>query len=96
MPTKRTPVHRQARRYIGTDAVEAFRRMRVADTADEWWSAHNDLHAALGGKPWEWPIVEDPDAQCPYDAGTEAAARWKRERNADAMQLWLDLEAALK
>ena len=31
------------------------------------------LHRALGCRPWEWPCIEYPDAECPYPEGCVAA-----------------------
>jgi len=57
-----------------------------------WWSLHSDLCDALGSKPWEWPRVEDPDAQNPYPPGCNAHLTWEPNRRAQAM--WLALATA--
>ena len=82
MATKRTPINRPARRQITPAAVAAFRAMQAATTAEAYWDAHSVLHRELGLKPWHWPAIEHPDDQCPYPAGSTAAAEWQRRRDA--------------
>src|SRR5690242_6134429 len=47
------------------------------DACEDWWRAHNVLWRALALAPWEWPAVQDPEATCPYPAGSFAASRWR-------------------
>ena len=85
MTTKRTPLRRDMRRRITPEAIAAVRRIEIAQNSDEWWAAHNALHEALGLKPWEWPAIEHPEAQCPYPAGSFAAKQWKRDERGVAL-----------
>ena len=55
--------------------------MEAATTDDAWAAAHSDLHRALRLRPWQWPAVEYPDAECPYPAGCAAAKNWQRRRD---------------
>jgi len=57
-----------------------------------WWQLHNELHDELGGKPWEWPAIEDPETQNPYPAKYPAHWSWQADREAQAR--WLLLAAA--
>lgn len=47
---------------------------------EEWWAAHRELHRALNGKPWEFPIGCRPGS-AEFDA-------------TEANKMWLELEAA--
>jgi hypothetical protein len=87
MPTKRTPINRQARQRITPVAVEAFRKMKAArercvcddeecEACDEWWTLHQTLHRELSAKPWEFPCIVSPDEPCVFPAGTAGAAYW--------------------
>jgi hypothetical protein len=51
---------------------------------DDWWTHHNALHDELEAKPWEWPCIEYPDAECPYPADSDAAKYWEKEPSWDA------------
>lgn len=82
MGTKRTPFNRAMRRRISPRALDLFRSLKRASAGDEWWAIHNDLHDELGCKPWQWPCVENPDAERNYEPA------------ADALALWAELEAA--
>src|SRR5262249_33621980 len=57
-----------------------------------WWQLHNELHDELGGKPWEWPAIQDPEAQNPYPAKYPAHWSWQPDREAQAR--WRLLAAA--
>ena len=59
-----------------------------------WRSLHSRLAQLLPGvRPWHWPVVEEPQAQCPYPEGSHAAARWRPNEQGQAR--WLELEVAL-
>jgi hypothetical protein len=53
-------------------------------TCDQWWEHHAILHRELRLRPWQFPAVEHPDAQCPYPAGSYAAGRWRPDEEAQA------------
>jgi hypothetical protein len=53
---------------------------------------HSKLVDALGLKPWQG--VEDPDATCAYQPGSQAALTYESNRNAEAEALWRALAAA--
>jgi len=95
MTTRRTPINRPVRMKITAEAVEAFRKMEVATTGDEWWAAHNELHDAMQLSPRQWPAFEYPDAECPYPAGSEAARHWQSNRDRrPAFELYEELKKA--
>jgi len=75
MPIKRRQ-SKARNQKITDEAIELFRRVRDADTSDQWWDAHSALHRALQSKPWEWPCVEDPTAERNYESRPEAVALW--------------------
>ena len=54
------------------------------------------LHDELNPKPWEWPVFEYPDADCPFPPGCEGARRWHedRARRPEAFELYRELVAA--
>jgi hypothetical protein len=62
---------------------------------ERWWSLHSRLAQLLPGiRPWHWPVIQSPRAQCPYPEGSYAAAQWRPNEAAQAR--WRELEAALK
>ena len=62
---------------------------------ERWWDLHSRLAQILPGiRPWHWPVIESPRAQCPYPDGSCAAAQWRPNEAAQAR--WRELEAALK
>ena len=81
MTTRRTPIRRPRRFPITPEAIAAFRRMEAAATDDEWAAADSVLHRALGAKPWQWPVIEYPDVECPYPAGCHQAELWQQRRD---------------
>jgi hypothetical protein len=51
-----------------------------------WWELHARLHEELRCRPWEWPCIQSPEAECPYPPGSPAAlSRRPTER---AQQMW--------
>jgi len=39
------------------------------------WSLHSRLAQLMPGiRPWNWPVIQSPRAQCPYPEGSNAAA----------------------
>jgi hypothetical protein len=94
MPTKRTPINRATKTRLSPIALDAFRRMQTAPTDDEWWSHHSILVRELRLKPWQWPAVEHPDAQCPYPVGSYAAQHW--QPNLKAQARYRELERAAR
>jgi hypothetical protein len=62
---------------------------------ERWWDLHSRLAQILPGiRPWHWPVIESPRAQCPYPDGSYAAAQWRPNEAAQAR--WRELEVALK
>jgi hypothetical protein len=98
MPTRRTPRRWEAKRVITPAAIEAFERLRAARNKEEWWEAHSALHDELRGRPWEWPIVENPREPCPYPPGSYAARHWQEQHRANPapIELWRELQRAAK
>jgi hypothetical protein len=59
-----------------------------------WWNLHSRLAQLLPGiRPWHWPVIQSPHAECPYPEGSQAAAAWKP--NEEAQARWRVLDAAL-
>jgi hypothetical protein len=53
---------------------------------ERWWSLHSRLAQLLPGiRPWHWPIIQNPRAQCPYPEGSYAAAQWRPNEAAQAL-----------
>ena len=77
MATKRTPIKRALQTRITAEAIDAFKAWRAVgeclnpddegydcgecDVCEQWWSAHNAVHSALGLRPWVWPFSEEHD-----------------------------------
>ena len=51
-----------------------------------WWELHARLHEELRCRPWEWPCIQSPEAECPYPPGSPAAQSWRP--NERAQQMW--------
>jgi hypothetical protein len=62
-------------------------------SCEEWNALNAALCRPLKLRPWQFPAVEHPDAQCPYPAGSHAAAQWKPDLEAQAR--YRELENAL-
>src|SRR5262245_43608054 len=59
-----------------------------------WWNLHSRLAQLLPGiRPWHWPVIQSPDAKCPYPEGSPAAAAW--QPNEEAQARWRVLNSAL-
>jgi hypothetical protein len=59
------------------------------------WSLHSRLAQLMPGiRPWNWPVIQSPRAQCPYPEGSNAAAGWRANEAAQAR--WSELEVALR
>ena len=59
-----------------------------------WSRLHSQLAGLLPGiKPWDWPVIENPQAECPYPEGSYAATHWRP--NEKGQQRWRELDAAL-
>ena len=73
MATNRTALKRKQYRTITPEAVEAFKRMRMArDGSEAWWQAHHVLHGALRLPPWVFPFDGSEDKPIyPLDARSE-------------------------
>jgi hypothetical protein len=67
-----------------------FAECRACDT---WWEQHGILHRELRLPPWQYPAVEHPDAENPWPAWANAAARWQPDREAQAR--YRELEKAV-
>jgi hypothetical protein len=107
MTTKRIPIARPRRAQIVPEALDIFDEMKQlkctcpeGEDGEEcpgcelWSRLHSQLAGLLPGiKPWDWPVIENPQAECPYPAGSYAAARWRPNEKGQAR--WLELEAAL-
>ena len=59
-----------------------------------WWELHAQLHDELRCRPWEWPCIESPEAECPYPPGSAAAHSWRP--NERAQQMWQALAGAAR
>ena len=58
---------------------------------ERWWGLHSRLAQLLPGiRPWHWPVIQSPRAQCPYPEGSYAAAQWSPNETAQAR--WRELE----
>jgi hypothetical protein len=76
MATKRTPIKRDHRHRFTQKALELIAELKEAKDGERWWRLHNLLHNELGCRPWEWPCVEDPEADRNYEAHPDALALW--------------------
>src|SRR5262249_34788203 len=61
---------------------------------ERWWEVHARLHDALRCRPWEWPCIQSPEAECPYPPGSPAAQSWRG--NERAQQMWQALAGAAR
>jgi len=89
MPVKRR-VSKQREHQITPHAIALFRKLRRKQPGSEaWWQLHNALFDELATKPWDWPIVEDPDLPLhpSKQPDLEARQRWRELERAAAMQL---------
>ena len=105
--TKRIPIARPRRAQIVPEALDTFDEMKQLKCTcpegacrDEcpgcqlWWRLHSRLAQLLPGRrPWHWPVIENPQAECPYPEGSYAAARWQPNEQGQAR--WRELDAAL-
>ena len=42
---------------------------------ERWWALHSRLAQILPGiRPWHWPVIQSPRAQCPYPDGLECGS----------------------
>jgi hypothetical protein len=76
MVTKRTPVKRDSRHKITPRAIELFEKWRRARSESAYTAAQSDLIDELALQPWESMLLDDPDEENPYPAGSVAAAHW--------------------
>jgi hypothetical protein len=74
--TKRVPLNRPLRAPIPAEALDLFAEMRTC-SGDRWWNLHSRLAKLLPHKPWDWPIVQDPDDPPPWRPNESAQARWR-------------------
>ena len=74
---------------------EYWKHEPSCDACSEWSAAESVLSKELALRPWEWPAVLHPDAQCPFPAGSYAAERWHREKDEDAIARYREMEEAL-
>jgi len=105
--TKRIPIARPRRAQIVPEALDIFDEMKQLKCTcpegacrDEcpgcqlWWRLHSRLAQLLPGRrPWHWPVIENPQAECPDPEGSYASAHWRPNEQGQAT--WLELEAAL-
>ena len=61
---------------------------------EKWWELHARLHDELRCRPWEWPCIQSPKAECPYPPGSPAAQSWRP--NERAQQMWHALAEAAR
>jgi hypothetical protein len=87
--TKRTPINRPpAGGQITPETIALFDAMRrckcVCSERDmggecagcrRWWELHDQLHAALKLKPWDWPATQNPRSNWVIP---EAQERWRK------------------
>ena len=85
MVTKRTPLHRDRRRKITPEAVEAY-------IAGDYMR----LHRALGLMPWECSPLPDEVCGLGVDQGPRPAYYDERHGWEQAQELQRELEAAAK
>src|SRR5262245_30492549 len=61
---------------------------------ERWWELHAGLYDELRCRPWEWPCIQSPEAECPYPPGSPAAQSWRP--NERAQQMWQALAGAAR
>jgi hypothetical protein len=109
MTTKRIPIARPRRGQLMPEALDIFEAMKklkctcppidfeganLCSGCELWWRLHSQLADLLPGiRPWHWPVIENPHAQCPYPEGSYAAVRWRPNEQGQAR--WRELEAAV-
>jgi hypothetical protein len=77
MPTNRTPIERtRSGTPVPPEALDLFAEMRKC-SGDRWWELHRRLAKLLPHKPWDWPIVQDPDDPPNWRPNESAQARWR-------------------
>jgi hypothetical protein len=85
--TKRTPINRPPTGGITREAVVLFdamrrcncvcqkRDLRECNGCRRWWELHDQLHAELKLKPWDWPATQNPRSNWVMP---EAQERWRQ------------------
>jgi hypothetical protein len=58
-----------------------------------WWELHARLHDELRCRPWEWPCIQSPEAECPYPPSSPAVQSWRPTER--AQQMWQALAGAV-
>jgi hypothetical protein len=88
MPTKRTPINRQAKARIPAIALDIFRRMRLCERRHDWDTWHDlnaQLHSAMKLRPWKFPALAHPAEPCPdYVAADDWSTMQARYRELKA------------
>jgi hypothetical protein len=82
------------RRCKPIDWKGEYRKHDECSACEQWWEQHCILHKALHCKLWQWPCVENPDAENSYPKGSEAARIWQPDLKARAR--FRALEAACR
>jgi hypothetical protein len=61
---------------VPPEALDLFVEMRKC-SGDRWWKLHSQLANLIPHKPWDWPIVQDPNDPPNWRPNESAQARWR-------------------
>jgi hypothetical protein len=61
---------------VPSEALDLFVEMRKC-SGDRWWALHRQLAKLLPHRPWDWPVIEDPDNPPNWRPNESARARWR-------------------
>jgi hypothetical protein len=77
MPTNRTPIARTRSGVpVPPESLDLFVEMRTC-SGDRWWELHKRLAKLIPHRPWDWPIVQDPEDPPDWRPNKSAQARWR-------------------
>ena len=77
MVTNRTPIAgTRSGTPVPPEALDLFVEMRKC-SGDRWWDLHSRLAKLIPHKPWDWPIVQNPDDPPNWRPNDLAQARWR-------------------
>jgi hypothetical protein len=78
MPTNRIPIARTRSGVpVPPEALDLFVEMRACRSSERWWNLQSQLAKLLPHRPWDWPIVQDPDDPPDWRPNESAQARWR-------------------
>jgi len=77
MTTKRIPLARPLRPSVPDEVLDLFIEMRECRSSERWWDLHKRLAKLIPHKPWDWPVIEDPDDPPDWRPNESARARWR-------------------